>query len=349
MKNNTWKKHILFNISIVLLGIWAPSTYAQDDEEGGWLGEDDAAEIVEKQEPTDGTDTPEVYRTAEREYRQVDPEEEILLWGEYLEQYPNSSFTKQIESRIQDLESKLYEEVEQEQEQEQENQRTQELDFAQPQLLENIDPRKKLRFAFEMGLPNYINLLVDYEYPLLPKMSVHGGLRKRYTGWSIEGGGKYALVKSIRTKSLVTLLGDIRVNTIPFFVGIRPQISAGKSFALPNNTRLDIMGQLGTEIQAYNGIQGLLIGGAHVSFVASDSVRIYAETHFYMRDLFWEGSPFSFNTVTFGLKFRKSPEKDQYGRPKENKFEGAIGTTLPAQYKYWRYHYGSITGDINIY
>ena len=29
--------------------------------------------------------------------------------------------------------------------------------------LENIDPRNKLRFAFEMGLPNHVNLLVDYE------------------------------------------------------------------------------------------------------------------------------------------------------------------------------------------
>ena len=72
-----------------------------------------------------------------------------------------------------------------------------------------------------MGLPNYINLLVDYEYPLRRELSVHGGLRKRYAGWSMEGGAKYSLVKSVRTKSLVTVLGDIRINTIPFFVGLR--------------------------------------------------------------------------------------------------------------------------------
>ena len=84
------------------------------DEEGE-NGGDEEEEVV-PQVPTDGADTPEIYRNAEKEYRQLDPEEEILLWGEYIEQYPNSFFTKQIKSRIQDLEVKLYEEVENEQE-----------------------------------------------------------------------------------------------------------------------------------------------------------------------------------------------------------------------------------------
>ncbi|MAA79821.1 MAG: hypothetical protein CL916_11225 [Deltaproteobacteria bacterium] len=345
MKNNTWKKYVLFYILIGFLGSWTPFAYAQEDEEGGWLGGDEEETV--SQEPTDGADSPEIYRSAVKEYKQLDPEEEILLWGEYVKEYPNSFFTKQIEARIQDLEVKLYEEVENEQEAEEKG--TQELDFAQPQLLENIDPRKKLRFAFEMGLPNYINLLVDYEYPLRRELSVHGGLRKRYAGWSMDGGAKYSLVKSVRTKSLVTVLGDVRINTIPFFVGLRPQISAGKIFTLPNNSRLDVMGQIGTELQAYNGIQAVLIGGAHISFIASETVRIYAEANVYMKDFFWDGGAFSFNTVTFGMKFRKKPGQDQYGRSTENKFEGAIGTTVPAQYKYWRYHYGSITGDVNIY
>jgi hypothetical protein len=270
-----------------------------------------------------------------------------LLWDAYLAQFPNTFFAKQIETRIEDLEVKLYDEPSLDERTEEDGKK--ELDFAQPQLLENIDPRKKLRFAFEMGLPNYLNLLIDYEHPIRRELSVHGGLRKRYAGWSIEGGAKYALNKSARTQSLITILGDIRVNTIPFFVGIRPQISAGKIISLPNNFRLDIMGQLGTELQAYNGVQALLIGGAHVSFVASETVRIYIEANAYMKDFFWTGGAFSFNTVTFGMKFRKKPAKDEFGRAQDNKFEGAIGTTVPAQYKYWRYHYGSITGDINIY
>ena len=39
-------------------------------------------------------------------------------------------------------------------------------------------------------------------------------------------------------------------------------------------------------------------------FAASDTVRVYAEAHNYMKEFFWEeGNVFAFNTVTFGLKF----------------------------------------------
>ena len=347
MKNNNGsnfgKKIFWFSLFSGL--VFSLPAFAEDTE-GSWLGGDDD-ESGEENQPTEGMDTPDIYRESLKEYKQSDPEEEILLWQDYLTKYPNTTFRKQIESRIQDLEGKLYDEATQEQKTE--NAGEKELNFAQPQLLENIDPRKKLRFAFEMGLPNYINLLIDYEHPLRRELSVHGGMRKRYSGWSFEGGAKYSLVKSVRTQSLVTVLGDLRINTLPFFVGIRPQISAGKIISLPGDFRLDVMGQLGTELQPYNGIQALLIGGAHVSFVASETVRIYAEGNFYMKDFLRDGKPFAFNTITFGMKFRKKPQKDDFGRDLENKFEGAIGTTIPMQYTYWRYHYGSITGDVNIY
>ena len=347
MKNNNGKKTRKISLFTCLMGIFFSSQAFAEDTEGDWLGGDE--EETQEEKPTEGVDSPDIYREAVKEYKLSDPEDEMLLWQEYLLKYPNTAFQKQIETRILDLEGKLYDEVEQEQQTE--NAGEKELFFSQPQLLENIDPRKKLRFAFEMGLPNYVNLLADYEHPLRRDLSVHGGLRKRYSGWSIEGGGKYSLVKSVRTQSLVTVLGDIRINTIPFFVALRPQISAGKIIALPNNFRLDVMGQIGTELQIYSGLQALLIGGLHASFIASETVRVYVEGNFYMKDFINDrkGSPFAFNTVTFGLKFRKKAEKDQYGRSIENKFEGAIGTTVPVQHAYWLYHYGSITGDVNIY
>jgi len=343
MKKNNSLTSIFF--SLALCFIFGGVAVAEEDSD--WLGGEE--EEQKEEVPSEGVDSSDIYRAALKEYKEADPEDEILLWQEYLATYPNTLFRKPIETRLQDLEIKLYEQADKDFEEERKGEGEGELDFAQPQLLENIDPRKKLRFAFEMGLPNYINLLVDYEHPLRRDLSVHGSLRNRYSGWSIEGGGKYSLVKSVRTQSLVTVLGDIRVNTIPFFVGLRPQVAAGKIFMLPNNFRLDVMGQLGTELQFFNGLQAVLIGGFHASFVASDTVRVYVEANSYMKDFFWNAGPFAFNTVTFGLKFRKKPGKDQYGRSLENKFEGAIGTTIPAQYKFWRYHYGSITGDINIY
>ena len=65
------------------------------------------------------------------------------------------------------------------------------------------------------------------------ELSVHGTLRKRYTGWSIEGGARYALLKSAEMKALVTAIGDVHINADPNFIDFRPQIAAGKRFDLP--------------------------------------------------------------------------------------------------------------------
>ncbi|MEC7987360.1 MAG: hypothetical protein VX278_19470, partial [Myxococcota bacterium] len=123
-----------------------------------------------------------------------------------------------------------------------------------------------------------------------------------------------------------------------------------KSFYFPDDMRLDIMGQIGTEIQTHGGIQALLISGAQVMFVASETVRIYVEGNTYMKGFLNEDiKPFSFNTVTFGLKFRERLEGTRFSKESRNRFEAGIGTTIPAHYSYWRYHYGSITGDVNLF
>ncbi|MEC7984741.1 MAG: hypothetical protein VX278_06235, partial [Myxococcota bacterium] len=229
-----------------LFSFWSASAYAQEDGDG-WLDDETEEKKAPEDAPTEGVDTAEIYREALSEYKKSLPEEELILWKKYLDDYPNSQFMLQIEKRMDELEGILYNNLDEEARTEEAGKK--ELDFALPVLLESIDPRKKLRFAFEMGLPNYINLLVDYEHTLSRELSVHGGIRKRYAGWSAEGGAKYALIKSVRTDSLVTALGDVRINTDPFFVALRPQIAGGKSFYFPDDMRLDIMGQIGTEIQ----------------------------------------------------------------------------------------------------
>ncbi|HEY5633121.1 MAG TPA: hypothetical protein VIT02_05130, partial [Burkholderiaceae bacterium] len=40
----------------------------------------------------------------------------------------------------------------------------QELDFAHPMQLENINPRTRLQVGFEWGIPDYMNLIGDYEH-----------------------------------------------------------------------------------------------------------------------------------------------------------------------------------------
>ena len=323
---------------------WSPVSLADDDieedeEDFGDMFEDD--EKQDDDENIEGSDSAEIYRDATKEYKSLPPEDEIIAWRKYLQKYPNSKFTPAIDKRIEAVENQLYSGDIDDAEELQEGGRK-ELRFAQPLLLENIDPLTKLRFAFEMGLPNYINFLVDYERQLSRELSVHGGFRNRYTGSNAEFGVRYALMKSTRLQTIVTAIGDIRINTDPFFPAFRPQIAAGKRFTLPNGFRIDSMAQLGTDLQIFNGITPALIGGIHITFVPSDTVNIFFESSTYMKEFFWEeGNTFSFNTVSFGLKFVNPKQKD--------KFIAGFGTTVPYAHNYWRYHYGSIAGDVNLF
>lgn len=325
------------------LMLWAPVSFADDDIEED---EEDFGDMFEEEEKDDeelieGSDSAEIYRDAAKEYKLLPPEDEIIAWRKYLQKYPDSNFAPAIDKRIETIESELYSGNIDEDEGIEEGGKI-ELQFAQPLLLENIDPLTKLRFAFEMGLPNYINFLIDYEHQISRELSVHGGIRNRYTGSNTEFGVRYAIMKSARTQTIVTAIGDVRINSDPFFTALRPQIAAGKRFTFPNGFRIDSMAQLGTDLQLFNGITPALIGGLHVTFVPSDTVNIFFETSTYMKEFFWEeGGTFAFNTVSFGLKFTNPKQKD--------KFISGFGTTVPYAHNYWRYHYGSIAGDVNLF
>ena len=315
-----------------------------DSEEGDGLELDtEFNEDVLELEPQEGQDTPEIYKSFQAKLERLGPTEEAIEWQQYLVKYPNSLYRSRIEKRVDELESDLYDESVAERYVEKKDAELSEIYFAQPLFLENIDPRHKLHVGFEMGLPNYLNLLIDYERQIQRNLSAHVGTRQRYTGQNIEAGVRYAFIKSARTQSLVTGIADIHVNTNPGYPAFRPQIAAGKRFTLPNNLKIDGMAQVGTDVLFFKGVDPRMVGGFHVAVIPSPTVRFFLESQIYMKDFGWENGAFAFNTVTFGLKFfdRKTDEPDRY--------EAGVGATVPYYYNYWRQHFGAIAGDFNLY
>ena len=318
-----------------------------DEDEFGDELDADVNQVVQ----AEGEDTARVYREYLESMEDLGPDEEALSWERYLKKYPKSIFRSRIEERMDELAGQMYDQdIFQDQTGRLVDAGSAELNFTQPMLLENIDPRSKLRAGFEWGYPSYINLMADLEHQIFRELSVHGGLRNRYTGWNLETGAKYALIKSARTQMLVTAMADLHVNLLPFHPGVRPQVGVGKRFDLGPKGKLEVSGQTGGDLLFLTSSSGSgmtsirWIGGANVTYAPSKEVRIYFETSSYMKDIgASDVNTFRFNVVSFGIKFikRKGMNTDKY--------ETGVGTSVPYTSNYWGYHYGSVLADINYY
>ena len=305
-----------------------------EGDEGGedLLGGEPAA-------PT-ASDSAQTYRATQERVEDLGPDEEVMVWEAYLEKYPDTTYRERIQRRIDELLDVVYgENIERRVEAGTGG--GEQFRMSQPLLLDNIAPAHRLQFGFEWGLPNYINLLVDYERPLRDNLSVHGGLRHRYTGWSLEGGVRWAAVRSLRTKTLVTVLGDVRVNANPAYPALRPQIAFGKKFG----ELVDLQVQAGTELDSRDFASPRLIGGAHSKFTISENVGVFLETSFDTKPFTSPDiGPFVYHVVSFGLKFYPSG-----GQIRTGDMEANLGASAPAASRYWMYHFGSIMGQGNYY
>jgi hypothetical protein len=306
----------------------------EGDKKGPGINLDEDEDSVKIGGP--GQDNARIYRDFKDQVQHIGPDEEILSWEQYLRQYPRSLFRSQIQARIEDLQGNLYEarvpgsvgfgDL---------DAGRREVDLARPVLLDSIDPRTRLSGGFEVGFPQYVNLMADYEHQLLRELSVHGGLRHRYTGWNIEVGPKWALVKSARTNTIVTLMADLHANTLPFYPGLRPQVAFGKRFG--SEKALDVQAQLGVDFLMQSPASLLYVGGANVTWRASNTVRFFLESSVNMKHLFWDqGSTFRFNVATFGITFGLGKKAD-----------ATLGASAPYTTNYWGYHYGSVVADFN--
>ena len=296
-------------------------------------GEEDAGEILP------GQDTAAAYRAALARLEKQAPDEELQGWEAYLAEYPNTLFRKAIEQRMEEVEQSLY------------GMRigqqgggvdalNAEIPLSTGMLLENINPRTRLAAGFEWGLPNYINLMADYEHAVSRTFSFHAGVRNRYSGYSIEPGVHWAMVKSTRTQTIVTLIGDLHFNTVPAYAGIRPQLAIGKKFG----DRLDLQAQLGPDIEFRSPLDLRIVGGFNATIHASEVVGIFLESMVHMKNFQWDNGAFTFNTITFGLKFYPGANDDG---PKNT--EANFGGTVPYWNNYWQFHFGSLMGQANIF
>ena len=284
-----------------------------------------------------GTDNASIYRAQMDDVSGMAADEEGMAWEQYLQTYPNSVFRKQVEDRIDELSESMFA-ADRPKNSVDEGQR--ELNFSQSMLMEAVDPRSRIRAGFEWGYINWINLMIDYEHQLQRNMSVHGGLQHRYSGWSLEGGVRYALVKSTRTNLIVTAIGDVHLNLDPIAPGLRPLLAVGKRFALTGDAYVDVQAQAGPDLMLYPGMfSPRVLAGLNTTISPSDKVKIFIETTSVMKDLGWsEGESFRFNQIAFGMRF-------------QGKGKSVIGTgaSVPYSANYWRYHYGSVMADMNHY
>jgi len=308
--------------------------------------EDDGADLLDEEIANDeiggdGEDNAKIYRSAQDKAHNLGYEEELIFWGKYVEKYPNSIFAQQIEERMDMLSNKAYaEEIDDERDEPVMDAGRKEIRFATPLSLESLDPRTRIRGGFEWGFPSYFNLLIDYEQQITREISAHAGFRRRYTGWNLEFGGKWAIIKSARTRSLLTLIVDARLNTEPAYLGIRPLLAGGKRFLVPNTKGIDVQLQTGVDWEIRNPSRMFFVGGFNVFVWATETVGAFVETNWNLKQGpeggYGNDKPFAFNVFTFGMRFK----------PQNNPTHMALSANVPYFNNYWGWHYGAVQADV---
>lgn len=290
----------------------------------------------------EGQDNSKIYSEAVEDYSEFAPDEEMIAWERYLEKYPESLYKDRIERRMDDLEEQLYRDRKAPDEDNRLDADKRDVPISQALLLQNINPTSRLQTGFEWGLPSYINLMLDYEHGITREFSVHGGIRNRFLTWNAEVGARYAFIKSSRTQTLLTGILDFRLALDPAYVAIRPQIGFGQRIG----EQLDIQAQVGIDQEFRKQAAVRLIGGVNVTFRIDDRVGLFAETNYNAKG-FGDNEVaglYTFPVGSFGLKLYPAVKNQPDGFLEVN-----IGASVPYATRYYRWHEGSIMGQVNIY
>jgi len=310
-------------------------------EESDFLDED--SDIEADEIGGEGVDNAKLYRATLNRVREMGYEEELINWERYLERYPNTLFRQLINERMEALTAEAYGERIDELGGKIVDAGRAELDFNVPMHLESIDPRTRIRAGFEMGFPDFIAFNVDYEQQIARELSVHGALQGRYMGLAAIAGGKYALIKSARTKSILTGMVDLMLNDLTSaaegtssYAAIRPMIGFGQRFDVAEG--LDVQVQAGAEVE----LRGRVIysGGFNAFMRLNDRVGAFIESSSNLKRGVEQSAsndrPFAFNVFTVGMRF-------QPGSGEDTRF--AVNTNVPYANNYWGHHFGAIQGE----
>jgi hypothetical protein len=291
-------------------------------------------ESTEEEVLAEGVDNARLYRKQQEAMEDLDPDEEIMAWEEYLTQYPASIFRERIQTRIDELEDASYRAT-LSSGRGTADAKDAELLFVSPLHLPNVNPRTRVQVGldFGFGTPVYVRGTADVEYAVLRNLSVHGGLWGRYSGWGFDLGARYAFVKSAKLQFVATFIADIRLNFNPLFFEARPQLAFGKIIG-----PVQILLTAGAAIESRANAGVALIGGLHVSARLAPPVALFVETDVYVRNVGRDAGPFTFDVISVGLRlfprFRNRPDAD----PLEINAAGHV----PYATKYLQPYFGAV-------
>ncbi|MFZ5481635.1 MAG: hypothetical protein ACOZNI_33035 [Myxococcota bacterium] len=314
-----------------------------EEDDLDFRDEEDAPETVKPRGP--GEDTAELYRAMQKKVKEMSPDEEMVQWEAYLQKYPKSLFKDRIEARMEELSAELFGErvPGSDRGAKTEDLAKREITFAQPVQFFGVDPRSHISVSAELGIPNHFNPRVDVEYAILREASAHAAFYYDGPAWSfvIDAGGKYSLIKSVRTGFLLTAMLDAKIYTVPTSFAMRPAIGAGKRFDFLEG--LDVQAQLATDLELRDPFAARYFGGVSATLRANKTVSAFVESSMNFKYL---GAPeirepFQFMVATFGLKFRAAKghdEQDQDGR-----VDLGLAANVPYSYKYWGLYSGAVT------
>ncbi len=306
-----------------------------DDEEEDLFEDDDEGDIAEDAIGGPGVDTASIYRRYADEVKEFPPEEELIAWEKYLEEYDNTLFRPRIEERMDVLSSMIYGERIKDETQTYVDAQDREINISQPITLDSLDPRSRIRVGLEYGFPGYFSGMADAELQVTREFSAHVGLRGRYTGLRLELGAKYALLKSARKNALVTVGLDLHLNTLPkAYPVIRPYAGAAKRFNLGGG--LEVMAVVGAEYEVAR--RGIIVGGFHAFYRVNETVGAFLESSVYMKPGVGNG-PYSFNLVTIGMRFT----------PRTQPLQANLAANLPYLQNYWGHHFGAVAIEGSYY
>ena len=301
--------------------------------------DDSEQETVKERGP--GEDTAQLYRDLQKKVAEMNPDEEQIAWENYLKKYPNSLFRDRIELRMDELSNLMFGERVEGSDQGDttvKDAAQRELNLATPMAQPAVDPRSKITAGVELGLPNWFGGHVDAEWAIRRNLSVHGGLGRGFSGGEINLGAKYALIKSSRTRTILTGGLDATVNMGPAFLGVDPILAFGQRLDVGQG--LDLQLAVSMPLEFRSPLVPRLYGGIHAELHANEIVSIFLAGNL---DTKYIGSAdvnnFKFYTAQLGLKFTALKGKGVDGN---QKLLIDLAANVPVAHAYWGFYRGAV-------
>jgi hypothetical protein len=303
--------------------------------------DDDEQQSVKPRQP--GEDTAQIYRDTQKKCKDMTPDEEQLVWEEYLRKYPKSLFKDRVETRMDELSSLMFGERVPGSDQGERgiDAAQRELNWSVPFSLSPIDTRSHISVGIQWGFPAWFGGKVDAEYAFMRQLSGHVLLGRDFAGAVVQPGVKYALIKSSRTGTLLSGGLDFKLNASPTFLAFHPVIGFGQRIRVLHG--LDISAQIAADFETREDSDVRLNWGLHGELRPNETVAVFWEWSW---DAKYIGNPdlphndyFRFFTTTFGLKFNASKPKNEQGK---GKIDAGVGAVFPYATNYWGFYAGGV-------